>query len=153
MRHLKNNGKNEEKMSKKFVCESCGEECIMELQAIAKNGDRICYGCEEEYYAPCHWCEELFPKKELETDCNNNWVCDECVHSDEYFICEYCEEITPINEQSEHDSICNYCLDRYVECTECKDIVPKEDMTYTNGKYYCDECINHYKQASDRGNN
>ena len=77
-------------------------------------------------------------------DCKHgSYVCDECG-------CR-CEELFDVrNSDGEWIQVCERCRDdNYVCCEECGEYWPEDNVTYVDGGYYCDSCLDEYCEECD----
>lgn len=125
-------------------------------------GQNCCY-CVGIY---CAGCEKLVDEDCACTDPSGDTYCEDCF-SDRYFLCNSCEEYTPVDEyysirlRAYHEvSWCEHCAQRYAtRCDECGEVYVDSyhTMTTVNNHYnwcescleyayYCEICEEHYSE-------
>lgn len=116
------------------VCVECGSE------HYDKSNLSCCTSNEETFI--CHHCNEEFPEDEG-TWHGDYFYCDDCF-SENYFLCDFCGEYHPRNDQAETRSryfICEHCIDRrgYAYCEYCETY--HDDYVLIEGTAYCTDHV------------
>lgn len=111
-------------MEGRIVCADCGKEIFDNNYVELPNGDYICEDCYDENYCKCSCCGDI-------------------IHNEDAY------------ETTDGDIICNYCFENhYTICEECDEIVSNNDITYVDGSYICDDCLEYnddYQRCDDCG--
>lgn len=94
----------------------------------------------------CHICHEYFQLHTLTEVEHDVFVCDTCFE-DNYFVCDRCGNILPIEEQSDDDeTFCESCMAEHVgACEDCGEIIfDDEDYFSDDNHILCDSCADNY---------
>ena len=136
-------------------CNNCGYEIYDPDDAIYIDGEYYCRDC-------CHYCEccdEYHRGEEYYIDCEDRYVCEDCLDN-YYALCEECDEYFPrdeinqaTDEHGHHIHVCDGCLDYYyTECCECGEYHRENEMTEIyDGDHVCSECLNKYAECEECG--
>lgn len=147
----------EEEMIK---CQLCGCEFPSSTAESAYMNDEsvlICHKCMEDLTTVCQHCGERHPYSELHATENGKWICDKCVDSDDYILCEHCDRYALRCDAV----ICNdewwgeVCARRFlVQCNDCGDwILKSESYRSIDGDWLCIVCYeSDYVTCEECGN-
>jgi hypothetical protein len=125
---------------KSTYCEDCGER-INEGDICYVNGRSYCEHC----VSYCEHCQE-YVRDDIRRVRNYGDVCVDCLHdSGSFFKCDYCDEWYKENRMSsyetiDNETICENCLDHYVTCENCGELVEDRNAIKTHKGMYCKDC-------------
>ena len=72
---------------------------------------------------------------------------EQCPHCGAIFT-----DVTDICEMSDGTMVCQDCYENIRQCNDCGEYHDKDDMTFINGEWYCDDCVSeHWVQCHDCG--
>lgn len=144
-----------------FTCEYCGRVIEADEELLETKSGHVCAECAEEHYAFCQNCEkyalrenmhivEVGYRRGYDPRICEEFVCDVCLHEENFFYCEHCGTWYDGNHIESYDTadgktICEACReDYYRECRNCGDVYHEDDMYYDDyeEEYYCHNCNN-----------
>ena len=141
-------------MSENALCIYCGKELSSnDIDFCDRHEiDYVCEKCLDENFVLCNDCEKCISLYEaIYLDSYDAYICGDC--SEEYVICEYCDEIVHVDYDACYiDSrdyyVCRSCYDEYfVECEYCGKVYDMDYIHYDTrrGCWYCAECYEKIK--------
>lgn len=130
-----------------FQCDNCNR-IHREDENTIRSEDGIWVFCriecaEESDFSRCPHCYNWFPRYELNTTSDYEYVCDSCLEL-YYFTCSECEENRPNRDLSLEDDygtrICSHCDYEYCVCEECGRVINDDSVFWHNDRALCEEC-------------
>lgn len=123
-------------------CDDCGAYVPEDEASRTEDGDLVCQDCVDNHYVVCDHCGDLVrDDRAVDVDDGELLVCGYCADR-YYYRCDDCGRYVSSDHVHSDGSrdICDDCMDNWIVCADCGDLVPCEDSVEVNGEYYCDYC-------------